>query len=206
LQDKADDDHEDQGDRHADAHPLHEIELGVGLLLQETDGDEVASSGRVPRRIGIKIAAVAVLLIHIESIAAVIMKAMRMRIGEPRTSRSCVSDRAMRRSRPCRVMALAMKKPPMNRKISGSAYGANAARLSVTPTTIMAGAISSAVTAMGNTSVTQATITAAKTAARWWARGSSPSGANQTATKWVRLARSARKLRCYRFGPKVDQT
>ena len=140
-----------------------------------------SSSGRVPRRIGIKIAAVAVLLIHIESTTAVIMKAIRRRIGEPRTSRRCMSDRAMRRSSPCRVMALAMKKPPMKRKISGSAYGAKAARLSVTPTTIIAGAISSAVTEIGTTSVTQATITAAKTAASRWGRGSSPSGANQAA-------------------------
>ena len=105
---------------------------------------------------GIRIAAVAVLLIHIESTTAVIMKAIRRRTGEPRTSRNCMSDRAMRRSSPCRVMALAMKKPPMKRKMSGSAYGAKAARLSVTPTTIIAGAINRAVTEIGSTSVTQA--------------------------------------------------
>ena len=42
----------------------------------------------------------------------------------------------------------------------------------------MAGAISSAVTEIGITSVTHATITAANTAAKCCERGSNPSGAN----------------------------
>ena len=36
-----DDHHEDQGRRHADAHPLQEIERRIGLLLEEPDRDEV---------------------------------------------------------------------------------------------------------------------------------------------------------------------
>ncbi len=80
-----------------------------------------SSSGRVPSRIGTKMAAVAVLLIHIESTTAVIMKAIRMRIGEPRTKRNDISERAIRRSSPWRIIARAMKNPPMKRKINGSA-------------------------------------------------------------------------------------
>ena len=59
-----------------------------------------SSSWRVPSRIGIKMAAVAVLLIHIDSTTAVIMKAIRIRTGEPRTNGKAISDFAIRRSRP----------------------------------------------------------------------------------------------------------
>ena len=75
-----------------------------------------------------------------------------------------------------------MKNPPTKRKSKGSAYEANAVFASQTPVTIMAGAMSSAVIAMGNASLTQSTTTAEKMAASRCAWMLSGNGTNQITT------------------------
>ena len=114
-------------------------------------------------------AVVAVLEIHIENPNAMAPMATTARRGEPATILRAMSQRAARRSKPWADSPLAKKKPPMNRKIRGSAKGARADRASVTPSiTARAGAMR-AVTARGIASVTHRTTVMVATAARRWA-------------------------------------
>ena len=90
---------------------------------------------------------------------------------------------AKRRSRPWKKIACASMKVPMNRKMSGSANGANASLAGATPSTTAAATPRNAVIAIGIASVTHRTTTAASTAASRWAGGSRPPVVHQTTAK-----------------------
>ena len=78
-------------------------------------------------------------------------------------------------------MASASMKLPMNRKMIGSANGANAARAGATPRMIARTGPMSAVTASGSASVTQKTTIIARIPARRCAGSPTGSGATSSA-------------------------
>ena len=93
------------------------------------------------------IAAVAVLLIHIERNAVAAKKPIETRWNEPPPQRT--SERANHRSTPWRAMAAAITNPPKNTKISGSANEASDDFNSVAPVTAASRGTISEVTGSG---------------------------------------------------------
>src|SRR5574338_1470441 len=119
----------------------------------------------------------------------------------PCTRREASAVKAIRRSSPCTNMASASMKLPMNRKMIGSANGANAVRTGATPRSTATIGPTSAVTGSGSASVTHSTIIATSVAASLCAARGRPdghastnakaSGATRSPTTWRRRLNSS---------------
>jgi hypothetical protein len=144
----------------------------ISIRARGDSVDPAAASARTsPSAMGSIMAAVAVLLIHIEMPAVTRATATRSRTGDAATPGAARMARAMRRSRPCTRSASARRKEPRKRKITGSPKGAKASRAPATPRKTASAGPSSDVTGSGTGSPTQKIITSAITAARRWAPG-----------------------------------
>ena len=150
--------------------------------LADSDSRPCVRCATIDRPIGYIMAVVAVLLIHIEMPAVTPPNTRRMRTGLRPTSREDRALNAIRRSRPWTNIASASMKLPMNRKMMGSAKGANAVRAGATRSTTASTGPISAVTASGSASVIQRTTIIARMAASRWAGAASGSGAAISAT------------------------
>ena len=124
-----------------------------------------------PRAMGNIMAAVAVLLIQPEQSMQARPMAKKMRLGLSPTQRIDTMPYEMRRSMPLTVIALAMMKPPMKRKIVGLAKAANASFMVVTPSTTHSVGPKSEVTGMGTGSVIHHRQTSVMMASNLWASG-----------------------------------
>ena len=107
-------------------------DAAMPTMSSRARGDSVepaAASARTrPSAMGSIMAAVAVLLIHIEMPAVTRPTAMRSRTGDAATPGAARMASAMRRSRPWTRSASARRNEPRKRKMTGSPKGANASR------------------------------------------------------------------------------
>ena len=108
-----------------------------------------------PRPTGSMIAVVAVLLTQRDSAHVIVPSVASSRRGVRVAHSRRRSANAKRVSSPLLRIAAAMMKLPMNRKITGSAYGASTARAGATPNAMASTEASSAVTARGSAAVIQ---------------------------------------------------
>jgi hypothetical protein len=156
------------------------------LLGSEPGEERVVSSRRMEMAMGSIIAAVAVFETQAETKEvrkpnpAKSPNGLRPTQGRPRTAR------AMRRLRPCLTMASASRKPPRNRKMTGSAKGRRASRAGVIPMTTHKVGPSSEVAARGRASLSHQVPTSAMTASiRCAGSGREGMGRNQTVAKKI---------------------
>jgi|GEM_PF-6044255 len=114
-----------------------------------------ATAWMMPSPMGNIIAVVAVLLIHMETKAAVPPYTRRMRAVLLPTQDMERILKAKRLSSPCAIIASARMKLPRNRNTVGSAKGAKAVATGATPSSTHSTAPRTAVIGMGIGSVTQ---------------------------------------------------
>ena len=178
--------------------PPTDAEKAINKIRSARERGRAESWGVVastPRAIGIITAVVATLLIHMESNAVIPPRAAYKVKGERSTPFRVRSQRASRRSRPCRDIAAAIKKLPINKKIEGEAKGASTSRSRATPRGMQSAGASSAVAAMGIASVIQKTTARASTAARRWASTLTP-GTGQISRQTMSKGPNPKPTRC----------